>query len=91
MTRELRYLARDRTMFLLSIKAGMRAIEIARVTWNMVTDAERASPTPSRSKIGPQKEARRAHHPAASGPEIRSHRAPPRAGRTGARQSVGYL
>lgn len=71
-------------MFLLSIKAGMRAIEIARVTWNMVTDAERASPTPSRSKIGPQKEARRAHHPAASGPEIRSHRAPPRAGRRGA-------
>ena len=32
--------ARDRTMFLLSIKAGMRAIEIAHVTWSMVTDAE---------------------------------------------------
>jgi integrase/recombinase XerC len=35
-----RYPARDRTMFLLSIKAGMRAIEIAHVTWSMVTDAE---------------------------------------------------
>jgi integrase len=37
-----RYPARDRTMFLLSIKAGMRAIEISRVTWSMVTDAEGA-------------------------------------------------
>jgi integrase/recombinase XerD len=35
-----RYPARDRTMFLLRIKAGMRAIEIAHVTWSMVTDAE---------------------------------------------------
>ena len=35
-----RYPVRDRTMFLLSIKAGMRAIEIAHVTWSMVTDAE---------------------------------------------------
>src|SRR5260370_20279494 len=35
-----RYPLRDRVMFLLSIKAGMRAKEIASVTWGMVTDAE---------------------------------------------------
>jgi integrase len=35
-----RYPLRDRVMFLLSIKAGMRAKEIASVTWAMVTDAE---------------------------------------------------
>src|SRR5215813_3478259 len=35
-----RYPFRDRVMFLLSIKAGMRAVEIASITWAMVTDAE---------------------------------------------------
>jgi integrase/recombinase XerC len=35
-----RYPLRDRVMFLLSIKAGLRAKEIASVTWAMVTDAE---------------------------------------------------
>src|SRR5580704_2201712 len=35
-----RYPLRDRVIFLLSIKAGMRAKEIASVTWAMVTDAE---------------------------------------------------
>jgi integrase/recombinase XerC len=35
-----RYPVRDRVMFLFSIKAGMRAKEIASVTWAMVTDAE---------------------------------------------------
>jgi integrase len=35
-----RYPLRDRVMFLLSIKAGMRAMEIASITWAMVTDAE---------------------------------------------------
>jgi integrase len=35
-----RYPIRDRVMFLLSMKAGMRAKEIASVTWAMVTDAE---------------------------------------------------
>jgi integrase len=35
-----RYPLRDRVMFLLSIKAGMRAVEIASITWAMVTDAE---------------------------------------------------
>jgi integrase/recombinase XerC len=35
-----RYPLRDRVMFMLSLKAGMRAKEIASVTWGMVTDAE---------------------------------------------------
>jgi integrase/recombinase XerC len=35
-----RYALRDRVMFLLSSKAGMRAVEIASITWAMVTDAE---------------------------------------------------
>jgi len=35
-----RYLARDRVMFLLSLKAGLRAKEIASITWGMMTDAE---------------------------------------------------
>src|SRR6266849_10574826 len=35
-----RYPCRDRVMFLLSMKAGLRAKEIASLTWAMVTDAE---------------------------------------------------
>jgi integrase/recombinase XerD len=35
-----RYPERDRTIFLLSLKAGMRAREIAALTWSMVTDAD---------------------------------------------------
>ena len=35
-----RYPVRDRAMFLFSTKAGMRAMEIASVTWAMVTDAD---------------------------------------------------
>jgi integrase/recombinase XerD len=35
-----RYPIRDRTMFMLSIKAGLRAKEISSVTWGMLTDAE---------------------------------------------------
>jgi integrase/recombinase XerD len=35
-----RYPARDRVMVLLSIRAGLRAKEIAMATWAMVTDAE---------------------------------------------------
>jgi integrase/recombinase XerD len=36
----MRYPVRDRVMFLLSMKAGLRAKEIACLTWAMVTDAE---------------------------------------------------
>src|ERR1700738_2168720 len=35
-----RYPLRDRVMFLLSLKAGMRAVEISRCTWAMVTNSE---------------------------------------------------
>ena len=35
-----RYPLRDTAMFLLSVKAGLRAKEIASLTWSMVTDAE---------------------------------------------------
>jgi len=38
----LRYPLRDRVMILLSVKAGLRAKEIACLTWSMVTDAEGA-------------------------------------------------
>jgi integrase len=37
-----RYRDRDRVMILLSVKAGLRAKEIASLTWAMVTDAEGA-------------------------------------------------
>ena len=37
-----RYPVRDRVIFLLSVKAGLRAKEIASLTWEMVTDAEGA-------------------------------------------------
>ena len=35
-----RYPVRDRVIFLLSVRAGLRAKEIASLTWDMVTDAE---------------------------------------------------
>jgi integrase/recombinase XerD len=35
-----RYPERDRVIFLLSVKAGLRAKEIAALRWSMVTDAE---------------------------------------------------
>src|SRR6266513_3742157 len=35
-----RYPARDCVMFLLSMKAGLRAKEMASLTWAMVTDAQ---------------------------------------------------
>ncbi len=39
-TAGLRHPERDRVMVLLSVKAGLRAIEIAGLTWAMVTDAD---------------------------------------------------
>jgi integrase/recombinase XerD len=35
-----RYPVRNKAIFLLSVKAGLRAKEIASLTWDMVTDAE---------------------------------------------------
>jgi integrase/recombinase XerC len=35
-----RYPERDRVIFLLSLKAGMRAKEVSALTWSMVTDAD---------------------------------------------------
>ena len=52
-----RYPARDRVMFLLSMKAGLRAKEIAALTWAMVTDAQGqvadALQLPNRASKGP--------------------------------------
>jgi integrase/recombinase XerD len=39
-TRQTRYPARDKVMLLLSAKAGLRAAEIAGLTWAMLTDAD---------------------------------------------------
>jgi integrase len=39
-TKQTRYPERDRAMLLLSAKAGLRAAEIAGLTWAMVTDAD---------------------------------------------------
>ena len=51
-----RYPSRDRGMFLLSIKAGLRAKEIAGPTWAMVTDAAgqiaKAIQVPNRARKG---------------------------------------
>ena len=41
-----RYPVRDRVIFLLSVKADLRAKEIASLTWSMVTDAEGALADP---------------------------------------------
>jgi integrase len=35
-----RYPVRNRVIFLLSLKAGLRAKEIALLTWEMITDAD---------------------------------------------------
>jgi integrase len=51
-----RYPSRDRDMFLLSIKAGLRAKAMASLTWAMVTDAAgqvaEAIPMPNRASKG---------------------------------------
>src|SRR5712691_11483290 len=52
-----RYPLRDRVLFLLSMKAGLRAKEIAALTWAMVTDAQGqvadALQLPNRASKGP--------------------------------------
>lgn len=51
-----RYPARDRVMFLLSMKAGLRAKEMAALSWTMVTDAAgqvaKAMHVPNRASKG---------------------------------------
>ena len=51
-----RYPARDRVMFLLSIKAGLRAKAMASLTWAMVPDAHgqiaEAMPVANRASTG---------------------------------------
>ena len=41
--------ARDRAMILLSVKAGLRACEIAGLDWSMVPDAQGRLPCPGRA------------------------------------------
>jgi integrase/recombinase XerD len=53
-----RYPLRDRVMFMFSLKAGMRANEIASVTWGMVTDAEGRSLMSSPRKTEPPRGSR---------------------------------
>ena len=51
-----RYPTRNLAIFLLSIKAGLRAKEIASLTWDMVTDAEGNSRPLFTSETKPAKE-----------------------------------
>ena len=63
--------ARDRVMILLSVKAGLRACEIAGLDWSMVLDAQgRVSGTHQRPRRH-REEARRPAHPDASRPAAR--------------------
>ena len=50
-----RYPLRDRVMFLLSMKAGLRAVEISRCTWAMVTNSEGQMVTRSHCRTVPQR------------------------------------
>ena len=51
-----RYPSRDRVMFLLSLKAGLRATDLASLTWAMVPDAHgqiaEAMPVATRASTG---------------------------------------
>ena len=51
-----RYPSRDRVMFLLSLKAGLRATDLASLTWAMVPDAHgqiaEAMPVANRASTG---------------------------------------
>jgi integrase len=64
-----RYPLRDRVMFLLSMKAGMRAVEIASITWGMVTDAEGKIGDVSIAEPCLKGERRGPHYSRTSGPQ----------------------
>ena len=68
-----RYPARDRVMFPLSMKAGLRAKEMAALTWAMVTDAQGQWRRSSTCPTVPVKGRRAAHH-SAPGPGGRTGR-----------------
>src|SRR5260370_25532254 len=52
-----RYPQRDRVMILLSFKAGLRAGEIAKLTWSMILDADGGSPAISSCTTWPPRSA----------------------------------
>ena len=58
-----RYPERDRVMILLSVKAGLRAKEIASLTWGMLTDAEGAIGDAIALENGASKGKRGTSHP----------------------------
>ena len=70
-----RYPTRNLVIFLLSIKAGLRAKEIASLTWDMITDAEGES----RVRIEPPRRSQqriiRSSDPVEQGPQERASEA----------------
>ena len=79
---------RDRVIILLSVKAGLRACEIARLDWSMVLDARgRVADCLAVSRRHRQ-EARRSAHPDASQPQARAGRAQAKRQRRGAGGSL---
>jgi hypothetical protein len=60
-----RYPRRDRVMILLSVRAGLRAGEIAKLTWSMVLDAHRWVADRIELHDGAAKEGSGRHHTAA--------------------------
>lgn len=61
-----RHASRNRLLFLLSVKAGLRACEMARLTWDMVTDSD--------GQIGPAIELTDAASKMGSGRTIPMHK-----------------
>ena len=50
-----RHPIRNRVIVLLSVRAGLRAKEIASLTWDMVTNSEGTIGRPSTSRTGPRR------------------------------------